>query len=163
MGLVISLPDYQRFVFDKSRRSAVLANGCFDILHRGHIQLLERAAQLGSPLVVGLNSDKSVEKLKGPARPIVPQVDRAEVLAALSFVSFVIIFDGDLVNLIDQIKPAVLVKGSDWAGKNIIEYPAMKALGGTVELIPIVSLQSTSKIIANYEQRCKDRDYHDFF
>lgn len=158
MGLVINSFDYQRFTHDKTQRRAVLAPGCFDILHSGHVRMLERAANLGSPLIVAVNSDASTRELKGPLRPIVPQKDRAEVLAALSFVSFVIIFDGDLDKLIEEIRPDVLVKGEDWRNGTIKGRAILESYGGRVEIIPSRldghdSVQSTTKILKNFLEK----------
>lgn len=137
-----------------SGKKIVFTNGCFDILHAGHVQYLKEASALGDILVVGLNSDKSVHHIKGNKRPVMPQDQRAEVLTALSMVDFVVLFDepGPL-QLIQKIKPHVLVKGGDWAEDEIIGAAFVKDLGGKVERIPFVHDISTSKIIEEIVKR----------
>ena len=131
----------------------VFTNGCFDILHPGHTRYLNEAREAGDFLVVGLNSDKSVQSIKGKGRPINPQGFRAEVLAALECVDAVIIFDEeDPFNVIQTILPDILVKGADWPEDKIIGGDVVKAAGGEVRRIPLVSGYSTTKII----QRIKE-------
>jgi len=126
----------------------VFTNGCFDILHVGHVRYLESAALLGDVLVVGLNSDRSVKAIKGEKRPIVPEHQRAEVLAAVACVGYVIIFDDpDPFTLIETIRPDVLVKGADWAEDEIIGADIVKADGGRVARVPIVGGASTTGLI----------------
>lgn len=129
----------------------VFTNGCFDILHTGHTQYLSFARNQGDALVVGLNSDASVQRAKGPTRPVNPQDDRAQVLAALESVDYVVIFDDDEpVNIITEILPDVLVKGEDWAhyvsGRDIVEQN-----GGKVVLAPLVEGKSTTDTISRME------------
>jgi D-beta-D-heptose 7-phosphate kinase/D-beta-D-heptose 1-phosphate adenosyltransferase len=129
-------------------RCSVFTNGCFDLLHAGHVRYLAAARSLGDLLVVGLNSDASVGRLKGPRRPITPQAQRAEVLAALASVDLVVIFDeDDPRRLIETIRPGVLVKGADWSEANIIGADFVKAHGGRVETIALVPGASTTAII----------------
>lgn len=128
-------------------RSLVFTNGAFDLLHAGHVTYLEYARSLGDALVVGLNSDASVRRLKGPQRPINSQDDRARCLAALECVDYVVIFDEDEpAALIAELVPDVLVKGADWAhyvsGREIVERA-----GGRVVLAPLVPGRSTSELI----------------
>jgi len=132
----------------------VFTNGCFDLLHPGHIALLEKASHFGNRLVVGLNSDVSVQKLKGPSRPIMNQEDRARVLAALQCVDFVTIFDEpDPLNLILAIKPDVLVKGGDWAPpKYIIGSREVESWGGRVIVVPTLETYSTTSILKRLER-----------
>ncbi len=132
----------------------VFTNGCFDILHRGHIDLLKRARALGDKLVVGLNSDNSVKRIKGPDRPYQNENDRKEVLLGLESVDEVIIFD-ELTpeNLIYQIKPDVLVKGGDWAPNEIIGSDYVIANGGRVVSLPLLNGHSTTAIINKMEQK----------
>ena len=131
----------------------VFTNGCFDILHPGHTRYLNEARESGDYLVVGLNSDQSVEAIKGKGRPINPQGFRAEVLAALECVDAVIIFDEeDPFNVIQTILPDILVKGADWPEDQIIGGDVVKAAGGEVRRIPFVSDYSTTNII----QRIKE-------
>lgn len=126
----------------------VFTNGCFDILHAGHVRYLTAARMTGDLLIVGLNSDRSVRKIKEPQRPIVSQDQRAEVLAALACVDFVILFDEpDPLNLIRALRPDVLVKGDDWPEDRIIGADLVKAGGGRIVRVPVVPDTSTSKII----------------
>lgn len=126
----------------------VFSNGCFDILHMGHVDYLSRAADFGQRLVVGLNSDDSVRRLKGDNRPINDQNARAFLLAALFFVDAVIFFDEDTpYNLINSIEPHVLVKGSDYQPEDIVGYDIVKAIGGRVETIELVPNLSTTRLI----------------
>ena len=136
---------------DKARRSGkkvVFTNGCFDILHAGHVRYLAAAGAKGDLLVVGLNSDASVRLIKGEKRPIVNQQHRAELLAALDCVDYVVLFDSpDPLSLIQNLKPDVLVKGADWTEETIIGSDFVKANGGSVERISLVPEVSTSQII----------------
>jgi rfaE bifunctional protein nucleotidyltransferase chain/domain len=130
------------------RKSIVFTNGCFDILHSGHIQYLARAAALAEYLVIGLNSDESVKRLKGPSRPYLDQNSRAINLAALGFVTAVIIFEEDTpYNLIKKIQPNILVKGGDYKPEEIVGYDIVKARGGQVLTIPLIEGYSSTKII----------------
>jgi D-beta-D-heptose 7-phosphate kinase/D-beta-D-heptose 1-phosphate adenosyltransferase len=127
----------------------VFTNGCFDLLHVGHITLLEQARRLGDRLVVGLNSDNSVRQVKGPQRPMVAQHERAKILAALSAVDAVVIFDESApLRLIETLRPDVLVKGGDYTQENVIGAREVRAWGGRVELIPLVEGVSTTRLIA---------------
>ncbi|NPA37763.1 MAG: D-glycero-beta-D-manno-heptose 1-phosphate adenylyltransferase [Chlorobi bacterium] len=126
----------------------VFTNGCFDIVHRGHVEYLSRAADFGQHLVIGLNTDDSVSRLKGPDRPIVDEESRAILLAALQFVDMVIYFDEDTpYELIKTIQPDILVKGSDYNVEDIVGYDIVTGLGGKVETIDFVEGFSTSNII----------------
>jgi rfaE bifunctional protein nucleotidyltransferase chain/domain len=126
----------------------VFTNGCFDILHPGHIRYLNSARKLGDYLIVALNSDRSVRAIKGPGRPVNPQADRAELLAALAFVDAVIIFDeDDPLKIIKCLLPDILVKGGDWKEEDIIGTDVVKAAGGEVRRIPFIPGFSTSEII----------------
>jgi D-beta-D-heptose 7-phosphate kinase/D-beta-D-heptose 1-phosphate adenosyltransferase len=129
-------------------KKVVFTNGCFDIVHRGHIEYLTKAKALGDILLVGMNTDASVRRLKGPARPVVCQDDRAFVLAALRVVDYVCLFDEDTPQeLIKAIVPDVLVKGSDWAIDSIVGKDIVEAAGGKVQTIDFVSDRSTTNII----------------
>ncbi len=131
----------------------VFTNGCFDLLHVGHASLLERAKRLGDVLVVAINSDRSVKRLKGPRRPIVPEADRARMLAALSSVDVVTIFDAPTpYNLITLLKPHVLVKGADWATGKIVGEDVVSRYGGRVVRVPLVSGRSTSQLMARIQR-----------
>lgn len=130
----------------------VFTNGCFDILHAGHVKYLREAANLGEVLVVGLNSDDSVKRLKGPSRPINNQSDRAEILCALGFVDYVVIFNEDTpLELIKIIQPDVLVKGGDYTENTVVGADFVKSKGGELFLIPLVQGKSTTNIIKKIE------------
>ncbi|WP_299453661.1 D-glycero-beta-D-manno-heptose 1-phosphate adenylyltransferase [uncultured Microscilla sp.] len=126
----------------------VFTNGCFDIVHLGHLDYLEKARQLGHKLVVGLNTDDSIKRLKGSARPIIPQIARARLLAALEFVDAVVLFGDDTpLQLIKTLLPDMLTKGNDYAIENIVGADVVLANGGSVETIELVEGYSTSSII----------------
>ncbi len=132
---------------DEGQR-VVFTNGCFDILHSGHARYLFAARQLGDHLIVAVNSDRSVKAIKGRARPIVPQEDRAELVAALGCVDTVLIFDEDNpLTVIAGLRPDVLVKGGDWAEEEIVGADLVKESGGSVARIPFVTGYSTTDII----------------
>lgn len=132
----------------RSGSRIVFTNGCFDILHAGHVRYLSQARAHGDILVVGLNSDKSVKMIKGEKRPIIPEVQRAEVLAGLWCVDYVTLFhESDPLRLIEKLKPDVLVKGADWAENQIIGAEVVNAHGGRVVRVRMVSGVSTSEII----------------
>ncbi len=140
----------------KEGKKIVFTNGCFDIIHAGHVDYLEKAKALGDVLVVGLNSDESIRRIKGPERPINIQEHRKRVLEALKPVDLVIIFDEDTPErLIKEIKPDVLVKGGDWKIENIVGADFVKSYGGEVKTIDFVYDISTTKIIqkARYGSR----------
>jgi len=135
----------------------IFTNGCFDLLHVGHVRYLTAARSCGDRLVVGLNSDASVRRIKGDRRPITPQDQRAEVLAGLACVDFITFFEGpDPLGLIQALQPDVLVKGADWAEADIIGADAVQAGGGRVERIEIVPGASTSGIIRRILDRYAD-------
>jgi D-beta-D-heptose 7-phosphate kinase/D-beta-D-heptose 1-phosphate adenosyltransferase len=129
-------------------RRVVFTNGCFDLLHRGHTRYLERARSLGDVLVVAINGDASVRALKGPDRPVVTAEQRAEVLAALAVVDYVVIFDElDPARVIRAVRPDVLVKGGDWKVSQIVGADFVQSRGGTVRSLPYVEGASTSALI----------------
>jgi len=130
----------------------VFTNGCFDLLHPGHIRYLAEARRLGDALVVAINSDRSVRALKGPSRPILPESERAELMAALRCVDLVTIFD-DLTprDLLARMLPQVLVKGADWGPMDIVGREEVEAAGGVVVSVPVVPGFSTSEIIRKAE------------
>jgi rfaE bifunctional protein nucleotidyltransferase chain/domain len=147
---VVTVPELQTRLrpLRQNGRRIVFTNGCFDILHVGHVRYLTAARQAGDVLIVGLNSDHSVRSIKGPRRPVVPDVQRAEVLAALSCVDFVVVFDEpDPFNVIRALLPDVLAKGADWSEARIIGADVVKAAGGTVLRIPVVPDVSTTRLI----------------
>jgi rfaE bifunctional protein nucleotidyltransferase chain/domain len=132
-----------------SGRRIVFTNGCFDILHRGHVDYLERAAARGDVLVVGLNTDRSVRALKGNGRPIVPEDDRAHIVAALCSVDYVCLFDEDTpYELIRDVLPDVLVKGAGYTRDTIVGADLVEARGGEVVALPELPNRSTRSIIA---------------
>jgi rfaE bifunctional protein nucleotidyltransferase chain/domain len=132
----------------KNNQRVIFTNGCFDILHVGHVRYLSEAKSHGDILVVGLNSDASVRKIKEKQRPIIGQDQRAEVLASLRCVDYVTLFDDpDPFELISAIKPDVLVKGADWLEKDIIGADVVKEHGGKVVRVPVVSESSTTDVI----------------
>jgi rfaE bifunctional protein nucleotidyltransferase chain/domain len=129
-------------------RRIVFTNGCFDLLHPGHVRYLEAARALGDALVVGLNDDASVRRLKGPGRPVLRLAERAEVLAALAAVDHVVTFAEDTpLRLIELLEPDVLVKGADWAADEIVGGDVVRRRGGRVERIDLVPDVSTSELL----------------
>jgi D-beta-D-heptose 7-phosphate kinase/D-beta-D-heptose 1-phosphate adenosyltransferase len=132
----------------KGDKKIVFTNGCFELLHIGHVRYLEAARAEGDVLVVGVNSDRSVRQIKGPRRPIVPENERAEVLASLACVDFVSLFDEpDPLAMIRSLLPDVLVKGADWAEDAIVGRDVVEAHGGRVVRIPLTRGTSTTSII----------------
>jgi rfaE bifunctional protein nucleotidyltransferase chain/domain len=147
---VLSTPDVAAFAADHRRagRRVVFTNGVFDLLHPGHVRYLQAARAEGDALVVAVNSDRSVQAIKGPSRPITPERERAEILAALACVDAVVIFDEDTpADIIRRIQPDVLVKGADWARDAIVGRDTVEARGGQVVRIPVEEGWSTSQII----------------
>lgn len=132
----------------KEGHKVVFTNGCFDIIHLGHIDYLEKARRLGSKLIVGLNTDSSVSRLKGPTRPIVNEYSRARLLAALEFVDSVVLFDEETpLCLIEAIKPDILVKGNDYTIDKIVGADFVISNGGSVQTVDLVAGFSTSALI----------------
>ncbi|WP_372366869.1 D-glycero-beta-D-manno-heptose-7-phosphate kinase [Candidatus Uabimicrobium sp. HlEnr_7] len=137
-------------LFRNQGRTIVFTNGCFDLLHPGHIRYLEYCRNRGDILIVGLNSDASISRLKGAERPVVKENDRAEMLAALTAVDYVVIFEDDTpVNIIKSIQPDVLVKGADWQGKEVAGAKFIESYGGSVEFYPYQEGYSTTNIITS--------------
>lgn len=135
-------------------RRVAFTNGCFDILHAGHSRLLYAARQAADVLIVGLNDDASVNRLKGPQRPFVPAAERAELLAALEPVDVVVLFSEDTpFELIMALRPDVLVKGADWAEDRIVGAPQVKSWGGKVVRVDLVPGTSTSMIVERIRRR----------
>lgn len=126
----------------------VFTNGCFDLLHPGHVSYLRAARALGDALIIGLNSDISINKLKGPSRPIVPEFDRATVLEALESVDAVVVFDEDTpVRLLREVKPAVYVKGGDYRVEDLPEADVAAEIGAEVKILPFETGYSTTALI----------------
>ncbi len=147
------LPDLVAELRSQNRK-IVFTNGCFDILHAGHVLYLEKARALGDILILGLNSDASIRRLKGMQRPIVNQEARALVVAALAAVDYVVIFDQDTpYELIKLVRPLVLVKGGDWSPENIVGADIVLAQGGTVQSIDYLDGSSSTAIIDRIRER----------
>jgi rfaE bifunctional protein nucleotidyltransferase chain/domain len=153
---IISAGSLKRKLSALRRKGQKIAftNGCFDILHFGHVSYLETAKKKGRVLIVGLNSDESVRRLKGADRPVNSELNRAGVLAGLSAVDYVVIFTEDTpYNLICKLVPDVLIKGADWKGKEIAGADVVKAQGGKVELIKYINGLSTTNILKKIKSR----------
>lgn len=134
--------------FAERQGPLVFTNGCFDVLHRGHVEYLAAARDLGTALVVGLNSDASVRRLKGPSRPVNPESDRALVLSSLACVDAVTVFDDDTpLALISALLPDVLVKGGDYTPETVVGAQEVRRAGGRVEIVPLVPGRSTTSIL----------------
>ncbi|HEX9079649.1 MAG TPA: D-glycero-beta-D-manno-heptose 1-phosphate adenylyltransferase, partial [Desulfuromonadaceae bacterium] len=132
----------------------VFTNGCFDLLHAGHVKYLQKARSLGDLLVLGLNSDASVRRLKGEKRPLIGEEERAHILAALDCIDYVVLFDEDTpLALITQLKPHILVKGGDYTPEGVVGKEVVEAYGGRVELVPFVDGKSTTNIIERVLER----------
>ena len=132
----------------KSGNKIVFTNGCFDIIHRGHIEVLASTADLGNKLIIGLNSDQSIQNIKGEGRPIIDEQSRAILLAALSFVDAIILFSQDTpLKLIGALLPNVLAKGGDYEIENIVGHEIVQQNGGKVKLIPFIDGYSSTSII----------------
>lgn len=145
-----SLEDLSAELVNRRTRGAriVFTNGCFDLLHVGHIRYLQQARRMGDLLVVGINSDDSVGRLKGPSRPVQPEQDRAEILAGLECVDYVVCFEQDTpIGVIERIRPDVLVKGADWPVDRIVGREVVERSGGRVATITYVEGISTSALI----------------
>ena len=132
----------------KNGQTVVFTNGCFDLVHRGHVHILRQAKAAGDLLIVALNSDQSVKEIKGPKRPIMPEADRIELIAAMEMVDYVVLFDEpDPTQLIAAIQPDVLVKGADWSADRVVGAELVEKSGGRVIRIPYLQGFSTSEII----------------
>lgn len=135
-------------IFKLKNQQVVFTNGCFDILHKGHIHIINEAANYGNKLIVGINSDASIKRLKGNDRPIQDEQSRALIIASLAYVDHVIIFEEDTpLELIKQLQPDVLVKGGDYTVENIVGAAEVLEAGGSVEIIPLQEGFSTTGII----------------
>lgn len=132
----------------RAGRRIVFTNGCYDLLHPGHIRTLEQARAFGDALVVAINSDRSVREMKGAGRPLIPEAERAEILAALEAVDWVVVFDDATPRrLIARLVPDILVKGGDWGADEIVGREEVEAAGGRVERVAVLPGYSTSEII----------------
>ena len=152
---VLSLEEVmERFAREKRNgKKVVFTNGCFDLLHPGHIRSLETARALGDALIVGINSDESVRTLKGEGRPVIPEQERAEILASLECVDAVVIFE-ELTpqRVVAELLPDVLVKGGDWPGNQIVGREEVEAVGGRVVLVDVVEGYSTTEILRRIKE-----------
>jgi D-glycero-beta-D-manno-heptose 1-phosphate adenylyltransferase len=138
-------------------KKVVFTNGCFDILHAGHVDYLNKSKALGDVLILGLNSDSSIRNIKGEKRPVVPQNERAFILSNLKAVDYVTIFnEDDPYEVIKKLVPDILVKGADWKVENIIGRDVVENAGGKVETIDFVNMQSTTNIIKTVLEKFKD-------
>jgi len=145
-----------RNTLKKENKKVVFTNGCFDILHAGHVDYITKAKEKGDILIVGVNSDSSMKRIKGESRPVVPQHERAFIISSLKPVDYVIIFEEDTpYEVITQLIPDILVKGEDWAIENIVGREIVEANGGKVETIKFVNNQSTTNIIKTVLERFK--------
>jgi rfaE bifunctional protein nucleotidyltransferase chain/domain len=155
---VLALPDLLvlRPRWRAEGKTLVLTNGTFDVLHVGHLRYLQAARALGDLLVVGVNSDASVRAYKGPGRPVVPQDERAELLAALRCVDYVTIFDEPTaIHLVEALQPEIYVKGGDYtpaSGKPLPEAPAVLSYGGQVHIVPYLQNHSATELIARIKR-----------
>jgi rfaE bifunctional protein nucleotidyltransferase chain/domain len=150
MGKIVSQDELVQVTAREKRagRRVIFTNGCFDLLHPGHVRCLAEARALGDVLVVAINSDRSVRSNKGPERPLVAEQDRAEVLAALASVDFVTIFDEPTPReLISRVLPSVLVKGADWAPEQVAGREEVEAAGGRVVSLPLAPGYSTTNLV----------------
>jgi D-beta-D-heptose 7-phosphate kinase/D-beta-D-heptose 1-phosphate adenosyltransferase len=148
-GELVKLLDFHR----QQKETVVFTNGCFDVLHRGHIEYLQFCKKQGDIVVLGLNSDRSVREIKGPERPINNQHDRAAVLAAMECIDYITIFDEpDPLELIKQVRPDILVKGADWADKGVVGREFVESYGGRVELAALVDGKSSTSTIEKLKQ-----------
>ena len=148
----MKLPTLKRKLKSLRRKKIVFTNGCFDLLHLGHVRYLEEAKTKGDVLIVGLNSDKSVRRIKQKGRPIMPEVSRAAVLAALASVDYVVLFDeATPLKLISAVKPDILVKGADYRGKDVVG----KSVARRTLLIKFTKGYSTSKIVHKILRTCR--------
>lgn len=154
--MLIAREDIEKFceVLRKGGKRVVFTNGCFDILHAGHVRYLEKARALGDCLVLGLNSDASVRRLKGPSRPVNREEDRAEVVGALKSVDYVTVFDEPTASeLIALVKPAVYAKGGDYTLDTLPEAKIVQSYGGKVAFIDLVEGRSTTNIIEKIKEQ----------
>jgi D-beta-D-heptose 7-phosphate kinase/D-beta-D-heptose 1-phosphate adenosyltransferase len=144
-------------VLKKAGKTIVFTNGCFDLLHVGHVRYLAAAKAEGDILVVGVNSDQSVRQIKGPGRPVVPEMERSEVLASLGCVDYVTIFDEpDPLAVIESLRPDVLVKGADWPEDGIVGKQVVEESGGRVVRVPLAEGASSTGIIDRILANDKD-------
>jgi len=150
MGEVVSLEELKEIVAKEraAGKKIVFTNGCFDLIHIGHVRYLQEAKKKGDLLIVAVNSDRSMKKLKGEGRPIVPEEERAEILSAFAGVDYVVIFSEETrAGIIDALRPDVLVKGSDYRKEDIVGRETVEAGGGEVVTVPLVERHSTKELL----------------
>lgn len=129
-------------------KTIVFTNGCFDLIHSGHVIYLEAAKQLGDVLILGLNSDQSIRLNKGDKRPIMPEFDRVTILSAFWFIDYIVVFDEKApLQLISALQPHIHVKGGDYQAETLLEYPIIHQYGGQIKILPFVEGKSTTNII----------------
>ncbi len=148
--MIVDLKKLKKIVkkLKEEGKKIVFTNGCFDILHRGHIEILKKAKKKGDILIVGLNSDKSIRKIKGNKRPIIKERDRAKILDSIKYVDYVILFDEETpYGLIKEIRPDVLVKGADYRVEEVVGGDIVLKEKGEVYLVPLLKGKSTTKVI----------------
>lgn len=153
---IFSLPQLQEQVqqWRIQGRKIVFTNGCFDLLHLGHVDYLEKAKQLGDKLVLGLNTDASISRIKGPSRPLQDEMSRARIMASLLFIDAVVLFDDDTpLELIKAVQPDILVKGDDYAVEQIVGHEVVTARGGEVKTVPLVKGYSTTNIVNKIKEQ----------
>ena len=132
----------------------VFTNGCFDLLHAGHVTLLQHARDQGDILFLGLNADASIKRLKGPDRPVQNEQDRASIMSGLGCINYIVLFEEDTpIKLIEAIKPDVIVKGGDYRPDEVVGADVVKAHGGRVEIVPLLEGRSTTRIIERSTER----------
>ncbi len=161
MGLVVTRDELKQIVRaqKEQKKQIVTTNGCFDILHVGHVRYLKEARQLGDLLIVGVNTDASVQRLKGPTRPLNSQEDRAEILASLECVDYVTLFSDDTpVEFITVVKPDFHAKGGDYDPKDLAETPVVESFGGQMKIIDLVAGRSTTGLIAKIDRSSEAGD-----
>ena len=156
MKRVLNREEASKLIEEKKKqgKQVVFTNGCFDILHVGHMTYLEEAKEFGDYLFVGVNSDESVKRLKGPTRPINSEDDRAELLAGLKAVDYTVIFTEDTpVELIGELKPSIHVKGGDYKKEDLPETKVVESYGGRVEIVSLVEGKSTSNVVKKIQNK----------
>ena len=156
MGQVIKRNEIKNLVqkLKQENKTIVFTNGCFDILHIGHVRYLKESARFGNVLIIGLNSDSSVKRLKGETRPINNELDRAELLSELGFVDYVVVFEEDTPqNLLDEIKPDIYTKGADYTVETLPEAQVVLKNGGKIEFINLIEGKSTTNVIKKIENK----------
>jgi len=147
---LVDITEAQKIIskWRNDQKIIVFTNGCFDIIHRGHVEYLQEAKLLGDILIVGLNSDASVKRIKGKPRPYQDEQDRAAILNAMKMIDMVVIFDEDTpLDLICELKPNVLVKGGDYDSQSIVGTKEVEGWGGSVKIIPFIKGYGTSKLV----------------